>query len=454
MSAAISPAPTAPIDLSPAPRTHRSMGFRGASGLVFFFFRELVRNLPALRRARREYRAAKAASGPRAEPWVACVGDNLDEVNGIALASRIQLRELRLRGKNVFLFGAAFHTKAPRREGPDDAVILAPGVYSADQAGYSHSELAILRLDAFLAFLREHPVDIVEFETPGPVTGLCLIAAKFLGIKTLSHYRTDILIYSEMLMKHRFGKFFVQSWTKWSTRLAGPVIVPSEAYREKVAAMGVPKPHIHKLPRGVDLVAFHPDLRGPGIWKELGIPGDGFLLLYVGRVSAEKNLGALADAFFAALLRKPDLRLIMVGDGPYRAEMENRLRPCGRAHFTGVLSGEKLSRAFASADLFVFPSLTDTFGNSVIESLASGLPALVSDVGGPQEIVLPGICGEIFRNRDLRSLRDGILSLAADPARLARYREAARTRAGEFTYARAAEGFWNFYQSLWREAAT
>ncbi len=417
--------------------------------MVYFFLRELLLHLPAIWRARGVYRRTLRAR-PHAEPWVACVSDNLDEVNGIALASRVQLRELRRQGRHAFLFGVTFHTRQPRREDPDQAVVLAPGSYSVDQAGYSHSELAVVRLGAFLDFLREHPVDIIEFQTPGPVTGLCLIAAKIIGIRTLSHYRTDILTYSEMLMKHRFGKIFVQTWTKMTTRWAGPVIVPSEAYRKKVEDMGISPARIHKLPRGVDLAAFHPRHRNPSLWRGMGIPEDAFHLLYVGRVSAEKNLAPLADAFLEALRRKPSLHLIMIGDGPFRKELETGLRACGHAHFTGVLNGEALSQAFASADLFVFPSLTDTFGNSVIEALASGLPCLVSDEGGPREIVVPGVCGEIFHHQEPLSLRDGILSLANDPERLERYRAAARARAEDFTYENSALAFWNLYTSLWK----
>jgi glycosyltransferase involved in cell wall biosynthesis len=430
-------------------RPHLPMGFRGASGMVYFFLRELLFHLPAIWRARQTYQRALRTS-PHTEPWIACVSDNLDEINGIALASRVQLRELRRQGRNAFLFGVAFHTREARREDPDQAIVLAPGSYSVDQAGYSHSELAVVRLDAFLDFLREHPVDIIEFQTPGPVMGLCLIAAKIIGIKTLSHYRTDIMTYSEMLMKHRFGKWFVQTWTKTATRLAGPVIVPSETYRQKVAAMGIADARIHKLPRGVDLAAFHPRHRDRSLWRALGIPEDAFCLLYVGRVSAEKNLTPLADAFLEALQRKPSLHLIVIGDGPFREELERHLRACDHAHFTGVLNGEALSQAFASADLFVFPSLTDTFGNSVIEALASGLPCLVSDEGGPREIVQPGVCGEIFHHQDPLSLRDSILSLANDPKRLERYCAAARLRAEEFTYENSAQAFWNLYTSLWK----
>lgn len=427
-------------------RPHLRWGIPGITGFVFFFFRELFLQLPAFWFLRGQLRRDRDAGGE--EPRVACVSDNLDEVNGIALASRTQLRELRRQGHRAFLFGAAFHSRPPRREGPEDAFVLAAGKFSIEQAGYPQSELIVPDLGDFRAFLRKNPVDLIEFETPGPVSTLCLFAAKVAGIRTLSHYRTDIIHYSRVLMKARFGIFVAHFWTRCFTRIAGPVVVPSEAYREKVAAMGVPAHRIRKLPRGVDLAAFHPDRRSPAVWETLGVPEDGFKILYVGRVSEEKNLAVLCDSFLGALERNPALRLVVTGEGPFLGEMRRRLQPCGRAHFTGVLLDGGLSAVFASSDLFVFPSLADTFGNSVVEALASGLPCLVSDEGGPREIVIPGHCGEIFPHRNPHSLRDGILSLAEDPDRLARYRAAARLRAADFSYEAAAEAFWNLYLEI------
>lgn len=439
-----------PLPESRSPyRPHFRMAPPGATILLAALAFEFLRNAPALfrmRRARRRFRAGL----PLKDPGVVCVGDNLDEVNGIALASRIQLRELRRLGHRAYLFGAAFRENPPRVEA-DGALTLCPGVVSIDQAGYPHSELVIPRLASFLEFVRKNPVDFIELETPGPVSILCLLAARVIGIPTASHYRTDMITYADLLVKNRPGAAIVKLGTRLFTRLAGPVIVPSEAYRKKVEAMGIAPDRIHKLPRGVDLAVFNPANRAPGFWSTLGIPEDGLKLLYVGRVSAEKNLAELCPAFEQALRARPDLRLVVVGDGPYLETMKARLAANesarDRAHFTGVLRDDALGAAFASADLFVFPSLTDTFGNSVIEALASGLPCLVSDEGGPSEIVVPGACGEIFRHDEPHALREGILALAGDPARLARYREGARARAAQFTYEAAAQGFWNFYLS-------
>lgn len=436
---------------TPSLRPHLPMGFWGGAGLFYFLLRELLINLPNLWRTRREYRKA-LRTVPHAEPWIVWVSDILDEVNGVALASRAQMRELRRQGHNAFLFGVAYHTRQPRREDVDQALILAPACFSVGNMGYPESELAVVRLSAYLDFLREYPVDLVEFESPPSFLMLqCLIASKIVGVQTLWHYRWEIFTYFRHYVKNPAGLWFMKIWTHMCTRWTGPVIVPSKASGKSVAALlGIPPDMIHKLPRGVNLSAFHPRLRDRALWTGMGIPHDGFLLLYSGRLSVEKNLDALVEAFLGALKIRPDLRLILLGDGPSRLELESRLRPTGRAHFTGFISGETLGRAYASADLFVFPSLSDTFGNSVTEALASGLPCLVSDEGGPQEIIVPGTCGEIFRHREPLSLRDRILSLAGDPERLARYRAAARIRAEEFTFENSARAFWNLYVSIWK----
>jgi glycosyltransferase involved in cell wall biosynthesis len=424
-------------------RPHGPMALPGIIRFVFLYVLEFVRNLPALYSLRDWYQAAKTP--PPSEPMVACVGENLDEVNGIALTSRIMLRELRSAGRQVFIFGTAFHENQPRSEGPDGSVVMAPGRYSMDQAGYAASEVAMLRLDSFIAFLRRHPVDIIEFQTPGPVSVQCLVVAKFAGIKTLSHYRTDIITYARLLVKNRLGVWCINTWTTLSTRWMGPVVVPSEAYRKKVREMGVPDHRIYKLPRGVDFAAFHPDKARNGAWRDLGLPPKGLKLLYVGRVSREKNLDALADAFPALAQRVPGISLTIVGAGPYLDGLKEQFAGRKDVHFTGVVHGEPLAGIFASADMFVFPSLTDTFGNSVVEALASGVPCITSDEGGPREIIVDGECGLVFEHAVPGDLEAKILALALDPPRLLAFKAKARERAMLFTYDRSANAFWDFY---------
>jgi glycosyltransferase involved in cell wall biosynthesis len=315
-----------------------------------------------------------------------------------------------------------------------------------DQAGYAASEVAMLTLSSFIAFLRANPVDVIEFQTPGPVSAQCLVVAKAAGIKTVSHYRTDILTYSRLLVKNKLGVWIINTWTVVMTRWMGPVIVPSEAYRTKVGEMGIAPHRIHKLPRGVDFANFHPDKAGNGAWRKLGLPEDGFKLIYVGRISKEKNLDALAEAFADLEARIPFLSLTIVGDGPYKKGLEARFAGKQRVRFTGVVHGEDLAGIFASADLLVFPSLTDTFGNSVVEALASGIPCITSNEGGPQEIIVDGECGLVFDPARPGDLKEKIISLAEAPERMAAFKSKARERALHFTYDRSAEAFWDFYR--------
>ena len=124
------------------------MGPFGIARFLAWFFLEAAANLPACLALR--FRYAKARASRLGEPTVAWVGDNLDEVNGIALSSRILLRELRALGKPVYMFGVAFHSKKPRVEGQDGSVVIAPGRISLEQAGYAESEVALPRLDLSL----------------------------------------------------------------------------------------------------------------------------------------------------------------------------------------------------------------------------------------------------------------------------------------------------------------
>ena len=148
-------------------------------------------------------------------------------------------------------------------------------------------------------------------------------------------------------------------------------------------------------------------------------------LLYVGRVSKEKNLEILVRAFRTLEARGDNIDLIIVGDGPYKKEMASILNG-SRVVFTGELSGETLARAYASSDVFVFPSTTDTFGNVVLEAQASGLPVVVSDKGGPQENLLPGETGFVVRSLDADAVAKAVHRLYQNSAELARMKKAAR----------------------------
>ena len=166
------------------------------------------------------------------------------------------------------------------------------------------------------------------------------------------------------------------------------IYVPSECYLRQLADNGFDRRKLRVLTRGVDVAQFSPDRRDPQFWPSLGA-GNGCKFLYVGRVSREKNLDTLLEAFVDLKRAGTEAELLIVGDGPYLATLRDRYRR-GDIVFTGFLEGDDLARAYAGADVFVFPSTTDTFGNVVLEAHASGLPTIVSNQGGPAENVVDG----------------------------------------------------------------
>jgi len=158
-------------------------------------------------------------------------------------------------------------------------------------------------------------------------------------------------------------------------------------------------------------------MRNPTFWKMRGLGLGRVVLLYVGRVSREKGLEMLVDAVRELVDNGAAIALAVIGDGPYREEMEAALSGYP-ALFTGYLAGEQLQRGYASADLFVFPSATDTFGNVVLEAQASGLPVIVSDEGGPRELMIDGETGVVFRAGSTSGLVTAIRTMTSDPQRI------------------------------------
>jgi len=167
-------------------------------------------------------------------------------------------------------------------------------------------------------------------------------------------------------------------------------------------------------------------------------------LLYVGRVSKEKNLQLLSRVFKSLLATYPKTHLVIVGDGPYLEEMQREMSgaPC---LFTGYLEGEDLAAVYASCDLFLFPSTTDTFGNVVLEAQASGLPVIVTDSGGPQENVLPGESGLVVPGNDEESFLQAINHLLAEPRRLKEMGQAARLGMQSRSFDHAFNAAWQMY---------
>jgi glycosyltransferase involved in cell wall biosynthesis len=250
--------------------------------------------------------------------------------------------------------------------------------------------------------------------TPGPMGWLGLAAARLLGLRTIGVYHTDIPAYVRHYTQDPSLEEFAWRFVQAFYGSVDEIVVPSQTYRRQLIQRGFEAGSIHVVEHGVDLQQFHPQRREEQYFRRQGLP-PGFTFLYTGRVSKEKNLDMLVEAFLALLGAGHQANLAIVGDGPYAGELRRRFRHA-RVAFLGYRHGVDLATAYASADAFVFPSTTDTFGNVVLEAHASGLPVIVTDRGGPQDIVARSNGGIIVNAADATAFQAAMLQLMSDDA--------------------------------------
>jgi glycosyltransferase involved in cell wall biosynthesis/predicted metal-dependent phosphoesterase TrpH len=282
--------------------------------------------------------------------------------------------------------------------------------------------------------------DAVHVSTPGPM-GLCgWLVAKMLRVPLLCTYHTDFPAYVDTLTRdHRITNGAV-AYMRWFYGQAANVFTRSRAYRFKLSDLGVAEGKILAIQPGVDLARFSPAKRDPEVWSARGVR-EPKRLLYCGRVSVEKNLPMLIKAFGRLCERRRDAALVIAGDGPYLATMRKALAGLP-AYFPGYQEDHQLAPLYASADLFVFPSRTDTLGQVVMEAQASGLPVLVSADGGPRESIDDGRSGMVLPGDDPDRWAGAMQELLEDEPRRQKMAHAAAGRAGRWSLQKTFDAFW------------
>jgi len=276
---------------------------------------------------------------------------------------------------------------------------------------YELQRLSFPPILQILDYIQREQFTEIIISTPGPIGLTGLLAAKMLNLQTSGIYHTDIPEYVRILTEDRFLESLAWSYMKWLYGQVDTVFVNSEQYRKCWVDRGFAPEKLKILPRGLDTDLFNPVRRDPSFWRASGRNGEEIRLLYVGRISREKDLDVLAAAYDEVRKSGHPVKLFLVGHGPYSEALAAALPD---AVFLGYLTGEALAQAYASADIFVFPSTTDTFGNVVIEAQASGLPVIVSDLGGPKELVEDGVNGLVTKAHDVQDVARAIVRLAGD----------------------------------------
>jgi glycosyltransferase involved in cell wall biosynthesis len=335
--------------------------------------------------------------------------DTLFEVNGVAKTLRQQVEVARKHGKDLTMI-----TCAPgQKEHPGVANFEPVGMF--DLPEYPMLKVYYPPLLKICDYCYREGFTHIVAATPGPIGLTALAVARILKLPFHGTYLTALPQYTQILTEDAAMEELMWKYMVWFHNQMDVLFVASEAVRSELAEKGVDRERIRLYPRGIDVDLYHPGRRN-GFFKRFGLDDEEFKLLYVGRVSKEKDLPLLTRSFQQLSEKGLNARLIIVGDGPYLDEMRSELADYN-ATFTGFLSGQDLAEAYASSDLFVFPSQTDTFGNVVLEAQASGVPVIVTDKGGPQENMKPGETGFVVPGGDLEALNRAIIELGRDPER-------------------------------------
>lgn len=366
--------------------------------------------------------------------------DTFYEVNGVALTLQQQVQAALKNHKSYTLITCRENDEAS--EMPGICNFQPIGTYCLPE--YPEQKIFYPPLLDMLAYCYENQIDQIHTATPGPLGLAALAIARILNLPISGTYHTAIPQYARILTGDSTIAELAWKYVIWYYDQLDTIYAPSRSTKDELVAKGIDPAKIRIYPRGIDVERFHPAKRN-GLLRKRFVQAEGIKLLYVGRVSKEKNLHLLTQVFRQLVTEGQKVQLVVVGDGPYLEEMRASMHglPCW---FTGYLEGDRLAAVYASSDIFVFPSTTDTFGNVVLEAQASGLPVVVSDCGGPAENMIPDRTGIVCQGDDAESLLAAIRTLIVDGDRRRSMGRAARAGMEKRSFENAFLGMWRMFQ--------
>jgi len=361
---------------------------------------------------------AKLASRSGERPRVALIADGIGAMHGVT-ATIEKIRELGVPGFEIEVVG----TDA----GVDRRL---PAAAELEVPFYAGMSLGVPGLPALVETLAEGRYDAVHVTAPGPAGIAATLLNRIAGTPLIASYHTELASYAGL----RSGDDKIESMARMALGAfyGAPSLVlsPSPAADRSLLALGIDSSKLGRWERGVDVSRFDPS---KAVREDY--PGE-VKVFYAGRLTREKGVDLLAESFLRAQAADPRLHLLLAGGGPEESELRSRLGE--RATFLGWLEGDDLARAYASADVFLFCSTTDTYGQVVLEAGASGVPVVAVAEGGPASLVENRHTGMLCRP-DADHIAGAVLQLAASPL-LRRHLGASAVRsAGARSWERALE---------------
>lgn len=382
--------------------------------------------------------------------------DTLGDVNGVCRFIQNMATCARRTGRD---FRVLTSTRLPVPD--EENIVNFDPVFATTMPKYGELEMVLPPLTKMLRYIDAHQPDVVHISTPGPVGLVGLIAAKMARIPIVGVYHTDFPAYIERLFRDHTLTVGTEKYMQFFYRRFSRVLTRSSSYLPALKRLGLRDDVCTTLEAGIDLGDFGRRFRSETTWTDLerdekrtGIGRESVKVIYCGRVSVEKNLPMLVDVWKATRRRlmgegvRADL--VVIGDGPYRAEMERALSG-EDAWFLGFRRGEPLARIYASGDLFLFPSTTDTLGQVVMEAAHSGLPSVVTDEGGPCEIITDGETGRVVPASDLAAWVDATVTMIRDREMRERMSRNCMAMMTGKDIGSAFEHYWTQHMRVWHE---
>jgi glycosyltransferase involved in cell wall biosynthesis len=318
--------------------------------------------------------------------------DTLTDLNGVSKTLQTIGKLAEEKGYAIRIM-ASLSAAQLRQEIPRSTLNVPP-LYSFQLPHYDELNINVPSTLRMLKQIYAYNPDEIYISTPGPVGMLGMLIGRLLGIEIKGIYHTDFTMESEAIVAEPAISSMIEQYSKWFFNQFDTLLVPTSEYMGLLKERGYRYRHMELFRRGLRTEQFRP------LPVSVQEPKQAAKLLYVGRISKDKNLAFLIQVFRQLRARYPSISLTVAGEGPYLETLQQDCRDLPEIEFLGQVAYDHLPQLHNHHDLFLFPSVTDTFGMAVLEAQACGVPALVANVGGPKEIVVDQETGYVIPVND------------------------------------------------------
>ncbi len=331
--------------------------------------------------------------------------DTLTDLNGVSMTLQTIGKLAEEKGYDIRIMSSL--SEQQQSNIPQSTLVIPP-LYSFQLPHYEDLDINVPSVLRMLKQVYEYNPDEIYISTPGPVGMLGMLIGRILGIEIKGIYHTDFTMESEAIIAEPAISNMIEQYSQWFFNQVDTLLVPTNEYMKLLKERGYRHRHMKKFRRGIRTEHFKPQE------QQIKPSSNQIKLLYVGRISKDKNLDFLVQVYRQLQSLHPDISLNFAGTGPDLVQLQEDCLNLSGVNFLGQVPYQELPQLYNQHDLFLFPSVTDTFGMVALEAQACGIPAIVSNIGGPKEIVADGKTGFVLPVINTQLWVDKISELLTD----------------------------------------